>query len=138
MSDYDRKSRKRKIKPKRKMTSQEKRKHPGRRNMTTLFAQGEQIEYIAIQNFHYDNYDGHLCCLERVEVDGKYGLACKEELEGGGTYTHVLLQPIYEEITIRKISSPKANYDRYAVFADDKQVGEFTMVMNAWVPRGNN
>jgi hypothetical protein len=106
--------------------------------MTTLFNSGERIEDIAIQNFHYDNYDGHLCCLERVEVDGKYGLACKEELEGGGCHTHILLQPTYEEIHIRKISSPKANYDRYAVFADGKQVGQFTMVTNSWVAVSRN
>jgi hypothetical protein len=106
--------------------------------MTTLFAQGEQIEYIAIQNFHYDNYDGHLCCLERVEVDGKYGLACKEEMEGGGKHTHILLEPIYDEIHIRKISSSKANYDRYAVYADGQQVGAFTMVTNSWVGVSKN
>lgn len=104
----------------------------------TLFTPNERIEYIAIQNFHYDNYDGRLCCLERVEVNGKYGLACKEELEGGGSHTHILLQPIYDEIHIRKISSPKANYDRYAVFADGTQVGEFTMVVNSWVTHNNN
>jgi glutathione peroxidase-family protein len=103
-----------------------------------LFKQGERIEYIAIQNFHYDNYDGHLCCLERVEVNGKYGLACKEEVEGAGTHTHILLQPIYNEIHIRKISSPKANFDRYAVIADGEQVGEFTMVVNAWTTHSNN
>ena len=106
--------------------------------MTTLFNPGERIEFIAIQNFHYDNYDGHLSRLERVEVDGKYGLACKEELEGCGTHTHILLQPVYEEIQIRKISSPKANYDLYAVFADGNQVGEFTMVVNSWVSYRKN
>jgi len=106
--------------------------------MTSLFTAREQIEFIAVQNFHYDNYDGRLCCLERVEVDGKYGLACQEELEGGGTHSHILLQPVYGEIQIRKISSPKANYDRYAVIADDNQVGELTMVVNSWVLHQNN
>jgi len=106
--------------------------------MTTLFTQGERIEDIAIQNFHYDNYDNRLCCLERVEVNGKYGLACKEEMEQGGKHTHILLQPVYNEIHIRKISSPKANYDRYAVFADGEQVGQFTMVTSAWVTISKN
>ena len=106
--------------------------------MTSFFTPGEHIEDIAIQNFHYDNYDGRLCCLERVEVNGKYGLACKEEMEGGGKHTRILLEPVYEEIHIRKISSPKANYDRYAVFADGRQVGAFTMVTNAWVKPCNN
>jgi glutathione peroxidase-family protein len=106
--------------------------------MTTLFNPGERIEEIAIQNFHYDNYDGRLCCLERVEVNGKYGLACKEELESGGTHTHILLEPVHAEIHIRKISSAKANYDRYAVFADGEQVGQFTMVTSAWVTHSNN
>ncbi len=106
--------------------------------MTTFFTQGERIEEIAIQNFKYDNYDGRLCCLEKVEVDGKYGLACKEELESGGKHTRVLLEPVYHEIHIRKISSPKANYDRYAVFADGEQIGAFTMVTNSWVGVSKN
>lgn len=104
----------------------------------TLFAPGEHIEYIAFQNFRYDNYAGRLCCLERVEVDGKYGLACKEELEGGGSHTHILLEPIYNDIHVRKISSHKANFDRYAVIADGNQVGEFTMVTNSWIMHGHN
>jgi hypothetical protein len=106
--------------------------------MTTFFSQGEHIEDIAIQNFKYDKYDGRLCCLERVEVNGKYGLACKEEGEDGAKHTHILLQPVYDEIHIRKISSPKANYDRYAVFADGEQVGAFTMVTNSWVEVSKN
>ncbi len=106
--------------------------------MTTFFNQGEHIEDIAIQNFKYDNYDGRLCCLERVEVNGKYGLACKEETEGGIKHTHILLEPVYNEIHIHKISSPKANYDRYAVFADGEQVGAFTMVTNSWVEISKN
>ena len=106
--------------------------------MTSLFTVREHIEFIAVQNFHYDKYDGRLCWLERVEVDGKYGLACREDLEAGGTYSHILLQPVYNEIRIQKISSPKANYDRYIVIADDNQVGEFTMVTNSWVLHQNN
>lgn len=104
----------------------------------TLFAPGEHIEFIAIQNFHYDNYAGQLCCLERVEVDGKYGLVCVEELESGGSHTHVLLEPVYGDIHVRKVSSPKANFDRYAVIADGKQVGEFTMVVNSWITHSHN
>ena len=101
--------------------------------MTTLFTAGEKIEDIAIQNFKYDSYDGRLCCLERVEVAGRYGLACQEQMEAGGEHVRILLQPSYSEILIRRISSPKANYDRYAVFADGEQVGTFTMVTNSWV-----
>lgn len=100
----------------------------------SLFTPDEHVEFIAEQDFHYDNYSGQQCFLERVEVDGKYGLACVEQLEGGGSHTKILLQPVYRDIQIRKISTPRANFDRYLVFADGRQVGDFTMVLNAWVP----
>lgn len=104
----------------------------------TLVNPGEKVQLIATQNFHYDNYSGYHYHLEKIEVAGRCGLACVEELEESGRHTKVLLQPVYREIDIRKISSPKANYDRYAVIADGQRVGDFTMVLNAWVPSRQN
>jgi hypothetical protein len=103
-----------------------------------LINPGEKVQLIATQNFHYDNYSGYQYHLEKIEVDGKCGLACVEELEDYGLHTKLLLQPVYQEISVRKVSSPKANYDRYAVIADGNRVGDFTMVLNAWVPRSKN
>ena len=100
----------------------------------TIFDASEKVEFIATQSLHYDNYQ---CCqyyLERVYVDGKCGLVCREVLDDCGCHSKVLLQPIYNEISIRKISSHKAIYDKYAVFANGSKVGEFTLVLNAWVP----
>ena len=94
----------------------------------------ETLQLLATQNFHYDNYSGYQYHLERIDVGGKCGLACVEEQEDCGTHTKILLQPVYEDIRIRKISTPKANYDRYEVFANGNRVGNFTMVLNAWVP----
>jgi len=104
----------------------------------SIFAANEKVEYIATQKFHYDNYSGYQYCLERVDVDGKCGLACVEEIEDKGSHPKVILEPIYDEIEIRKISTVKANYDRYAVFANGNRIGDFTMVLNSWVPRCNN
>ena len=104
----------------------------------TIFAANEKVEFIATQRFHYDNYSGYQYCLERVEVGGKCGLVCVEELENGGYHSRVILQPIYDEIEIRKSSTKKANFDRYVVFADGNRVGEFTMVLNCWIPQCNN
>lgn len=101
----------------------------------TIFDSSEKVELIATQCIHYDKYQ---CCqyfLELVDVNGKYGLACEEVLDDCGTHSKILLQPIYNEIMIRKISSEKAIYDKYAVFANGNKVGEFTFVLNAWVPR---
>jgi len=84
---------------------------------------------------HYDRY---CCCryfLERVDVQGKFGLVCGEESEEHGTHSKVLLQPIYNDIQVRRISSHKAIYHKYAVYADGKRIAEFTLVQNAWVPR---
>ena len=50
----------------------------------------------------------------------------------------VLLRPVYSDIRVCKISTPKANYDRYAVFANGDMIGSFTMVTNEWVLRSNN
>ena len=99
----------------------------------TLFSTGEHVELIASQNFNYDNYSGHEFYLERVEVGGKYGLACVEELEDCEVHSKILLPPVYNDIQVWKISTPKAHYDKYAVYADGQQVGNFTMVLNAWV-----
>ena len=103
----------------------------------TLFAANEKLELVATQSFKYDNYSGCQYSLERIDVNGKCGLACVEELENCGPHAKILLPPVYEEIRIRKISTPKANYDRYAVFANGTRVGDFTMVLNSWVPRRN-
>ena len=104
----------------------------------TLFATNEKVELVATQSFKYDNYYGCQYSLERIDVNGKCGLACVEEQENCATHAKVLLPPVYEEIRVRKISTPKANYDRYAVFANGDRVGEFTMVLNSWVPRKNS
>jgi hypothetical protein len=101
----------------------------------TIFDVSEKVEMIATQCIHYDSYHGCQYYLERVAVDGKYGLACEEVLDDCGCHSKVLLQPIYDEIKVRKISSKKAIYDKYAVFANGNKVGEFTLVLNAWVPR---
>ena|SRR3990172_12739397 len=100
----------------------------------TIFDSSEKVEFIATQCLHYDRYS---CCryfLERVDVQGKYGLVCGEEADGCGTHSKILLQPIYHEIQIHKISSPKAIYDKYAVFANGSKIAEFTLVLNSWVP----
>ena len=61
--------------------------------------------------------------------------ACEEVLDDCESHSKILLQPIYNEITIRKVSNEKAIYNKYAVFANGHKVGEFTLVLNAWVPR---
>ncbi len=104
----------------------------------TIFDSNEKVEFIAAQNFHYDNYSGYQYYLERVDVEGKCGLVCVEELENGGTHSTVLLQPIYNDIKIHKISTMKANYDRYEVFADGSMLGKFTLVRNEWILRCEN
>ena len=104
----------------------------------TIFDTNETVEFIATQNFRYDNYSGYQYYLERVDVQGKCGLVCVEEVENCGTHATVVLNPIYNDIKVRKISTLKANYDKYAVFANGNKIGEFTMVLNAWVPHCNN
>jgi hypothetical protein len=101
----------------------------------TIFDSSEKVELIATQSIHYDSYHGCQYYLERVAVDGKFGLACEEVLDDCGSHSKILLQPIYDEIKIRKISGKKAIYDKYAVYANGTKVGEFTLVLNAWVPR---
>lgn len=101
----------------------------------TIFDINEKVEFIATQSKHYDRYQNCQYFLERVAVNGKYGLVCEEVLDDCGSHSKVLLQPVYNEIKIHKISSEKAIYDKYAVFANGNKVGEFTFVLNAWVPR---
>jgi hypothetical protein len=100
----------------------------------TLFNTSEKAEFLATQCTNYDRY---ACCeyfLEQVEVDGKCGLVCGERSDEYGTHEKVLLPPVYSEIMITKISGPRAIYEKYAVFADGKRMGQFTLVLNAWVP----
>lgn len=100
----------------------------------SIFHDSEKVEFLARQSLHYDRYS---CCqyfLERVQVNGKCGLVCGEESDGHGTHARVILEPAYHDIQIRKISSQKAIYDKYAVFADGSRVGTFTLVLNSWVP----
>jgi hypothetical protein len=101
----------------------------------TIFDANEKVEFIAAQSLHYDRYQDCQYFLERVAVNGKCGLVCEEVLDHCGSHSKILLPPIYDEIQIRKISSEKAIYDKYAVFANGDKVGEFTLVLNAWVPR---
>lgn len=100
----------------------------------TIFDPGEKVEFIAMQSLHYDRYSHCQYFLERICVDGKYGLICEEVVGDTGTHARILLQPIYKEIQIRKISSEKAIYNKYEVFANGHKVGIFTFVLNAWVP----
>jgi hypothetical protein len=101
----------------------------------TIFDASENIQLIAQQNFRYDSYSGYKYYLERVDVKGKCGLVCVEEQENYGTHATVVLQPIYNNIKVCKISTVKANYDKYVVFADGNRIGEFTMVLNEWIPQ---
>lgn len=101
----------------------------------TIFDTKEKIELLATQTLHYDSYHACQYFLERVDVNGKYGLACEEVLDDCGCHSKIILRPIYDEIRISKISSRKAIYDKYAVFANGSKIGEFTLVLNAWVPR---
>lgn len=100
----------------------------------SLFDPNEHTEFIAVQSMHYDRYAGCSYFLERVEVDGKCGLGCGEQSDEYGTHARVLLPPIYHHIKVSKISSQKALYTKYAVYADGDPVGQFTLVLNAWVP----
>lgn len=101
----------------------------------TIFDASETLEFLATQSLHYDRYSGCTYFLERVRVNGKCGLVCGEEVDECGAHAKVLVEPIYKEIQVRKISSARARYDKYAVFADGDRIGQFTLVLNAWVPR---
>ena len=71
---------------------------------------------------HYDRYASCTYFLERVDVDGKYGLVCGEQSGEYGMQAKMLLPPIYNDIQITKISSRKAIYDRYVVFANGERI----------------
>jgi hypothetical protein len=101
----------------------------------TIFDPNEKVEFLAAQCLHYDRYVDCQCFLERVDVDGKWGLVCGEESDEHGTHAKVLLEPIYDEINVCKISSYKAIYDKYAVFANGNRIGDCALVLNAWVWR---
>jgi hypothetical protein len=100
----------------------------------TIFDASEKVEFLATQCLHYDRYVDCQCFLERIYVDGKCGLVCGQESEEFGIHSRVLLEPIYDEIEVCKISSPKAIYKKYAVFANGTKIGEYTLVQGAWVP----
>ncbi len=99
-----------------------------------LFDPSEKVEFIAAQSLHYDRYSGCLYFLERVDVNGKCGLICGKESDDYGTHSQILLEPIYSDIKVSRISSDKAIYNKYAVFANESKIGEFTLVLNAWIP----
>lgn len=100
----------------------------------TTFSTNEKAEFLATQSLNYDRYSCCLYFLERVDVDGKYGLVCGEQSDEYGTHAKVLLPPVYQEIRITKISSTRAIYDKYVIIADGDKIGQFTLGLNAWVP----
>jgi hypothetical protein len=100
----------------------------------SLIDPSEKIEILATQALHYDRYCGCQYLLQRVHVDGKCGLACCEHVDGCGTHSRILLDPVYDDIEVWKISGPKALYEKYVVFANGARVGQFTLVLNSWVP----
>lgn len=100
----------------------------------TVFDPSEKVEFLATQTLYYDRYSGCHYFLERAEVNGKCGLVCGEEVDDCGTHSKILLEPVYKDIKVRKVSTQKAKYDKYVVFGDGKQIGQFTLVLNAWVP----
>jgi hypothetical protein len=99
-----------------------------------IFDPEEKIEFLARQTLHYDRYAGRQYFLERVEVHDKYGLICVEQSDEYGTHTKVLLPPVYDEIHVSKISSHKAIFNKYVVYANGIKVALFTMVRDEWVP----
>ena len=100
----------------------------------TIFDTSEKVEFLATQCLNYDRYSCCLYFLERVDVDGKYGLVCGEQSDEAGTHAKVLLPPVYNDIEVTKISSQKAIYNKYIVFANGDKIGQFTLGLNAWVP----
>ena len=80
----------------------------------TIFGMDEKIEFLATQSLHYDRYACCLYFLERVGVDGRYGLVCGEQSDEYGLHAKVLLPPVYRDIKVTKISSRKAIYDKYS------------------------
>lgn len=99
-----------------------------------IFDAEEKIEFLARQTLHYDRYAGRQYFLERVEVQGKYGLIRVEQSDEYGTHTKVLLPPVYDEIHVTKISSDKAIFNKYVIFANGIKLALFTMIRDEWVP----
>ena len=100
----------------------------------TLFDTNKNGKILATQSLHYDRYAGCQYFLERVDINGKCGLVCGKEVDNGWTQAKGLLEPVYSDIQVHRLSSQKAIYDRYAVIADGSPIGQFTLVLNAWVP----
>lgn len=99
-----------------------------------IFDPEEKVDFLARQTLHYDRYSGRQYFLERVEVHGKYGLICVEQSDEYGTHTKVLLPPVYDEIHVSKMSSDRAIYSKYVIYANGIKLALFTMVLDAWVP----
>jgi hypothetical protein len=99
-----------------------------------IFDPDEKVEFLARQTLHYDRYAGRQYFLERVEVHGKYGLICVEQSDEYGSHTKILLPPVYDEIHVSKISSHKAIFNKYVIYANGIKVALFTMVRDEWVP----
>lgn len=100
----------------------------------SIFDTNEKVEFLARQALHYDRYAGRQYFLERVEVNGKCGLICGEQSDEYGMHLKVLLPAVYDEIKVSKISSNKAIYSKYVVYANGIKVALFTFVLNSWVP----
>lgn len=100
----------------------------------SIFDSNEQVDFLAIQSLHYDRYDECQYSVARVRVNGKFGLVCGKKRKAGTPHTTVILPPVYNTIELSKISSRKALYDKYAVVADGRKIGEVTLVLNSWVP----
>lgn len=98
-----------------------------------IFDSEEKVEFLARQTLHYDRYAGRQYFLERVEVHEKYGLICVEQSDEYGTHTKLLLPPVYDEIHVTKISSDKAIFNKYVIYANGIKLALFTMVRNEWV-----
>jgi hypothetical protein len=107
---------------------------PHKETAMNIFDPEEKVEFLARQTLHYDRYAGRQYFLERVEVHDKCGLICVERSDEYGTHTKVLLPPVYDEIHVLKISSDRAIYNKYVIYANGIKVALFTMVLNAWVP----
>jgi hypothetical protein len=99
-----------------------------------IFDPEEKVEFLARQMLHYDRYAGRQYFLERVQVHDKYGLICVEQSDEYGTHTKVLLPPVYDEIHATKMSSDKAIFNKYVIYANGIKAALFTMVRDEWVP----
>src|SRR5512138_2278510 len=95
---------------------------PHKETAMNIFESDEKVEILARQTLHYDRYDGRQYFLERVEVHNKYGLICVEQSDEYGTHTKVLLPPVYDEIHASKISSDKAIFNKYVIYANGIKV----------------